>query len=265
LPAGLDQLWQGADHISLEKEGAAMGVRNGCLAGKGLLMVAFDDAATVLMDKRGKRCGGIDLGRGTDHQQQVTVGDEGMDCVEIPYRFSEEDDVRFEGETAVCAKRHRLGLIMLRENRDLVVAVQAVQMLVIAVDLKDPAAAGLLVEIVDILGDDALEAAELFEFRQGAVGGVRLFAQQHLAQGPEQFPGLGRSAVKDLKGGVFFRRENGPETARATKIGNTAAHRDAGSGEGNGFVGSTQPFGCLFIERGVRIAGVAWHGDRRLR
>jgi len=177
LPAGLDQLRQGADHISPEKEGAKMGVRSGCLAGKGLLMVAFDDAATVLMDKRGKGCGGIDLGRGADYQQQVAVGDEGMDRVEIPYRLSEEDDVRFEGKTAVCAKRHRLGLIMLRENRDLVVAVQAMQMLVIAVDLKDPAATGLLVEIVDILGDDTPEAAELFEFRQGALGGVGLFAQ----------------------------------------------------------------------------------------
>lgn len=153
-----------------------MGVRSGCLAGNGLLMVAFDDAATVLMDKRGKGGGGIDLGRGADHQQQVTVGNEGMDRVEIPYRFSEEDDVRFEGKTTVCAKRHRGGLIMLRDSRDFVVAVQTVQMLMIAVDLKDPAAAGLLMEIVDILGNDALEAAELFEFHQGAVGGVRLFA-----------------------------------------------------------------------------------------
>lgn len=242
-----------------------MSVRSGCLGGKGLLMVAFDDAAALLHNHGGKGGGGIDLGRGADHQQQVTVGDEGMDRVEIPYLLSEEDDVRFEGKTTVCAKRHRGGLIMFRENRDLVVAVQAVQMLMIAVDLKDPAAAGLLMEIVDILGDDALKAAELFEFRQGAVGGIGLFAQQHHAQGPEQLPGLGRSAVKDLKGGVFFRGKNGPETARAPKIGNTAAHRDAGSGEGNGFMGSTQPFGCLLIGRDVRIAGVVWHGDRRLR
>lgn len=256
---------QGADHISLEKEGAAMGVRRWCLAGKGLLMVAFDDAATVLMDKRGKGGGGIDLGRGADHQQQVAGGDEGMDRVEIPYRLSEEDDVRFEGESTVCAKWHRGGLIMLRENLDRVVAAQAVQMLMIAVDLKDPAAAGLLMEVVDILGDDTLEAAELFEFRQGPVGGVRLFAQQHLAQGPEQLPGLGRSAVKDLDGGVFFRRKNGPETARAAKIRNATAYRDAGTGEGNGFAGGTQPFGCLFIQRGVGIAGVARHGDGRLR
>ena len=74
-----------------------------------------------------------------------------------------------------------------------------------AVYFEDPAAAGLLMESVDILGDDAVEYSLLFELGQGAVGGVWLFAQQHLAQSPEKLPGLGRSAAKDLNGGVFFR------------------------------------------------------------
>lgn len=168
-------------------------------------MVAFDDAAAVLPDQGGERGSGIDLGRGADHQQQVAVGNESMDCVKIPHCFTEKDNVGFEGETAVGTVRHCFGLIMLRDNRDHVLAAQAVQMLMIAVDLKDQVAAGLLVEVVDILGDDALEEAELFKLGQSAVGGVGLFAQQYLAQGPEQLPGFGRSAVKNLEGSVFFR------------------------------------------------------------
>ena len=88
---------QGTNHIALEKEGAVAGSGSRCLDGEGPLMVAFDDAAAILPDQGGQGGSGIDLGRGTDHHEQVAVGDEGMDRVEIPHRFAERTTFGLRG------------------------------------------------------------------------------------------------------------------------------------------------------------------------
>ncbi len=52
---------------------------------KDLLTVELENTTAVVPDHRGQGCGGIDLGRGADYQQQVTVGDEVVDGLDTAH------------------------------------------------------------------------------------------------------------------------------------------------------------------------------------
>ena len=78
---------------------------------------------------------------------------------------------------ARTAGRQRLGVdreLALREARD---AAEAAQQLVVAVDLDQGARAGLAVQVVDVLGDHGVAAAERLELGEREVAGVGLRAE----------------------------------------------------------------------------------------
>jgi hypothetical protein len=152
--AGLGQHRQDADDVSLEKEI----VGSGSLC-KDPFPVEFKDSAAVLPDHGRQSRGRKNLGRGADDQQQVATGDEAVNCLDVAYRFTEEHHIGFQGEAAVFAARYPGGLEKIRVDWLEIAALQAVQMLMVAVDLKDQPAACLLVHVVDVLGDDAVQQA----------------------------------------------------------------------------------------------------------
>ena len=100
--------------------------------------------------------------------------------------------------------------------------------------LDHVAAAGLLVQAVDILGDDGLKMACGFKACQTTVGRIRRRLGQHLLHPLyQQLPHLAGVApegidVGDLEGIDFF-----PQAAGATKRRNAAFDRNAGPREGH--------------------------------
>ncbi len=110
------------------------------------------------------------------------------------------------------------------------VASQAVEMLVVSMNLKHPATAGLLMKIVNVLGHDAAQPSVLFQFGQRPMGGIRLLAEQDLAQRPVQLPGFSGIAIKNIEGGIFLGGKEGPEPAWTAEIWDAAPHRDSRPG-----------------------------------
>ena len=94
----------------------------------------------------------------------------------------------------------------------------------IAVEFDDVAAAGFLVEIVHILGDDGSKPSHFFQFRQGVVAGVGSSFDNDVFQFPEEFPDLGGVAEEGLNMGVFHGIVAGPEAVGAPEAGNAAFH-----------------------------------------
>ena len=99
-------------------------------------------------------------------------------------RLAEVHDVDLHHAAAArTARRQRLGIdreLACAEARD---AAEAAQQLVIAVDLDQLARARLAMQIVDVLGDDGVAAAERLELDESEVAGVGLRARERLGEG----------------------------------------------------------------------------------
>ena len=113
-------------------------------------------------------------------------------------------------------------------------AIQADQPARVAVKLDHLAAAGLLVQVVDVLGDDRLEPPRRFQGGDAEMGGVGLGAAEEIIENLLDLqPGLARPGqeIVDLdETGI----DAAPQAARAAERGDAALHRYAGAGEGGG-------------------------------
>ena len=92
---------------------------------------------------------------------------------------------------------------MVLSHRLQVAALQALQVLVIAMDLQHLSAAGLLVQVVHVLGDDPGQVPPPLELGQRPVSRVAELAEQGVAERPVKFPGLFGGTQKDLEGGIL--------------------------------------------------------------
>ena len=92
-------------------------------------------------------------------------------------------------------------------------AVDTLQVLMVAVYFKHPTAPGLLVQAVDILGNDARKQSHGFHCSQHLVRVIGLFVDQDFSHSAKQLPGLGRIAAKHIKRGVLFRGKDAPKSA----------------------------------------------------
>ena len=112
-----------------------------------------------------------------------------------------------------------------------------------AVELEHAAAAGQLVQSVDVLRDDAADAAGRFPMGKHAVAGVGLGRAElavHLGFLPPVFvPGVG--AFEELV--EKDRAIPGPHAARRAEVGDAALGADAGAGQDDGRSRRGQPMG----------------------
>src|SRR5262245_14393920 len=92
-------------------------------------------------------------------------------------------------------------------------------------------------EVVDVLGDDAIEPAETPQSDEGVVTGIG-FGAAELPVAPA--PGLGTDEVLESE---LARIEAIPDTARAAEVRNSRLRAHAGPREDHGALRSTHPVG----------------------
>jgi len=110
-------------------------------------------------------------------------------------------------------------------------------------------------KIVHVLGDQSLEETFFLEFGKYPVSFAWLFADQSPAHFAIQLPGFVRTVEKDVEGGVFIRREDGPYSTWAAEVGDAAGNGDACAGECSGGPGLSE-FRHRFFEVGFVLPGV---------
>ena len=100
----------------------------------------------------------------------------------------------------------------------------------VAVVLHHALAPGGLVQVVDVLGDDAQQQAPGLQCRQGVMGRIGPGTGDDRVHLLQQGPDLGRVIPKGPDVGVFHGIEALPEAAGAAEVGDAGLHRDAGAG-----------------------------------
>ena len=121
----------------------------------------------------GELRGGIDDGAGADEEHAVALAGL-VDALSERVRGIGSPNMTVSPLTMpLCIRRHSAELVE-REPFEgpAVVAEDAAELRAVAVDLGDLAAAGELVEVVDVLGDDVLELPRFLEVAEGEVAGV---------------------------------------------------------------------------------------------
>lgn len=193
-------------------------------SGEDGLSVEFVHQSAPSLDEFRETGGWINAGGGANDQQQVAIGEQLFNLPEASYLFAEQDNVGFIGIAATFARRYFSHMVVDLGHRNDMAALQTVQMLMITVNLENIPAPGRLVKIVHVLSDQSLEKTFILEVGKYPVSIAWLFADQSLTHFAIQLPGFLRIAEKDLEGGVFIRRKDGPYPAWAAKIGNTAGN-----------------------------------------
>jgi hypothetical protein len=168
------------------------------------------------------------------------------------YRLAEHDGIALEDALALGTAGRDFVAGQLREGVA-GVAAHAAQLQAVAVDLGDGDAPGLLMEVVDVLGDDVLKLPHLLQLREGVVGGVgprllqplhqlRLFALSHETFRPPG-TGVGHELLVAVHGGLAVL---GPEAAGAAKGRDAALDGDAGAHQGHRVLGGEDDLGGVF-------------------
>jgi hypothetical protein len=112
------------------------------------------------------------------------------------------------------------------------------------VELDDRLRAGLLVKLVDVLGDDRCQIACFFELGQGLMTGVGLGPAYHwIADVSEEVPVVGRVLEEMVDIGVDIGIVLRPNPTLPSVGGDTAFCGNAGAGKGNGMFGVFDVFG----------------------
>jgi hypothetical protein len=100
--------------------------------------------------------------------------------------------------------------------------------------LDNMTAACLLVQAIDILGDNAVENTHLLEPGHDFMPSIGPAVNKREQLFDEHLPHLGRVSLKGAQGAVFKGVEAGPQTIGAAEIRNTAFGADTRTGQGNG-------------------------------
>lgn len=236
-----------------------MDVGNGVEWGWGA--IDDDEAGTAPFGEDGKLGGGVDDEGAADDEHEIAVAGGGDGTVErfAGEGFAEEDGGGAEGTTADLATEfafggHEAGLEGI--GGPFATAVETTDAVSGAVELDDAVGsiAGLLVETVDVLGDDMGKEARTFEGDESEMPGIGLGGGELVIAGAAVFPVLasGFGVLQEIAdgGGCIAL----PDTARTAVIGDPRFGADPGAGESD----DAGRVGDQLDEGGQGAVGCGW-------
>jgi hypothetical protein len=194
-------------------------------------LVDDHNVSSHLLGQEGRR---VDGEGGAENEEEVAGGDGGSCMIEIAYRLAEENHVRLD-DPAARAQGHRYLAYHLLHLGELepIPAGQTVAGPVVAVDRDDIFRARLLVERVDVLGDDRGELSPSFKIGEKSVAEGRLDGVDGAEEVAGELVERRRVAVevRDVEDGLRIILTGNVESLRSPEVGDARGGGDAGTGE----------------------------------